>query len=46
MPLSIARSILKPKLQLQTMYNGYKMLMDFNVEIHVRMNNKNKIRKH
>jgi hypothetical protein len=45
MPLSITRSILKPKLQLQTIYNAYKMLMDFNVKIHVRMKNEN-VRKH
>jgi hypothetical protein len=45
MPLSIARSILKPKLQLQIIYDAYKMVMDFNVEIHERMKNED-VRKH
>jgi hypothetical protein len=45
MPLSIIRSILQPKLQLEMMYNAYKMLIDFNVEIHLKMKNKNNVRK-
>ncbi len=36
---------IEPKLQLRTIYNTYKMLMEFNVEIHVRMKNEN-VRKH
>jgi hypothetical protein len=41
MALSTTRLIFKPKHHHQTMYNNHKMLMDFKVEIHVRMKNKN-----
>jgi hypothetical protein len=43
MSLSIAGSILKPKHQHHTMYNTHKMLIDSNVEIHVRIINKNNV---
>jgi hypothetical protein len=40
MSLSTTRTIIKPKHSHQTVYNNQKLLMDFKVNIHVRMKKK------